>query len=167
MDNQMELTDAAWYVLQCKPRQDARADVHLRRQGFECFHPTVLVETARRGKMTAQAQPLFPGYLFIRIPATANWTTLHSTRGVLRVVGFAGRPCRVKDDLVAHLQRRCEALDRRNAFNPGDTVHVQIGPYAELDAVFLSMDGDKRVMLLLNVLNRQQPVRVPLNYCRA
>lgn len=167
MNNQMELIDAAWYLLQCKPRQDARASEHLCRQGFECFHPTVQVESARRGKMTTHSQPLFPGYLFIRIPSTANWTSLHSTRGVTRVVGFAGRPCRVEDELVEHLQCRCERQDQRRAFNPGDTVHVQIGPYAELDAVFVSMDGDERVMLLLNVLNRQQPVRVPLIHCRA
>jgi len=166
MNNQRELADAAWYLLQCKPRQDARANEHLGRQGFECFHPTMHVESARRGRLTARSQPLFPGYLFIRIPVTANWTCLHSTRGVSRVVGFAGRPCKVEDELIVHLKRRCEKMAQRKIFNPG-VVHVQVGPYAELDAVFMSMDGDERVTLLLNVLNRQQPVRVPLTHCRA
>ncbi|SDS94720.1 transcriptional antiterminator RfaH [Halopseudomonas xinjiangensis] len=167
MNNQMELMDAAWYLLQCKPRQDARANEHLNRQGFECFHPTMQTESIRGGKMTTHSQALFPGYLFIRIPATANWTTLHSTRGVSRVVGFAGQPCKVADHLIEHLRRRCESIGTQVRFSPGDTVHIKVGPYAELDAIFVAMDGEERVMLLLNVLNRQQPVRVPLTHCRA
>lgn len=167
MNNQMDLPETAWYLLQCKPRQDARAYEHLSRQGFECFFPTMKVETLRADKIQSRSQPLFPGYLFIRIRPTDSWTSLHSTRGVSRVVGFCGQPCKVREDIVAHLQRRCAHMDQQKAFHPGDVVHIKVGPYAELDAIFVAMDGEQRVMLLLNVLNRQQPVRVPLSHCRA
>ena len=35
-------TDAAarhWYLLQCKPRQDERAEENLLRQGYHCYRP--------------------------------------------------------------------------------------------------------------------------------
>ena len=36
------------------------------------------------------------------------------------------------------------------------------GGFAELDAIFVAMDGEQRVILLLNMLNRQQQISMPL-----
>ena len=162
MSIQMELPEIAWYLLQCKPRQDARAQEHLTRQGFECFNPSTLIQIIKHGSMKQKIQPLFPGYIFVRVKAEDNWTALQSTRGVTRIVAFCGKPCRVSDDIITHLRERCAKAVETQALTPGDHIHVKVGPYAELDAIFLSMDGEQRVMLLLNVLNRQQGVKVPL-----
>ena len=35
-----EHTAKAWYLLQCKPKQDERAEEHLQRQGYACFRST-------------------------------------------------------------------------------------------------------------------------------
>ncbi len=164
MNTQMALPDIAWYLLQCKPRQDFRAQEHLNRQGFECFNPSFMVETIKAGVIKQKLQPLFPGYIFVRVKAEDSWTSLHSTRGVTRVVAFCGKPCRVDDQIVAHLKARCDSSDDTKALNPGDHIQVKIGPFAELDAIFVSMDGDQRVMLLLTVLNREQLVKVPLSH---
>ncbi|WOD10900.1 transcription/translation regulatory transformer protein RfaH [Pseudomonas sp. NyZ704] len=164
MSKQMELPEIAWYLLQCKPRQDTRACEHLTRQGFECFNPSIEMQTLKRGSIQQKVQPLFPGYIFVRVKAGDSWTSLQSTRGVTRLVAFCGTPCRVSDDIIAHLRERCAAAQNTQALNPGDRIHVKVGPYAELDAVFVSMDGEQRVMLLLNVLNRQQLVKVPLKH---
>tara|TARA_R110002020_G_scaffold350210_1_gene563612 strand:- start:23478 stop:23969 length:492 start_codon:yes stop_codon:yes gene_type:complete len=160
----MKLPDIAWYLLQCKPRQDFRAHEHLTRQGFECFNPSIQLQTLKAGAIKQKVQPLFPGYIFVRVKAEDNWTALHSTRGVTRIVAFSGKPCKVQDDIVQHLQERCARVEETQALNPGDRIHVRVGPYAELDAIFVAMDGDQRVMLLLNVLNREQMIRVPLKH---
>jgi len=41
---------ARWYVIRCKPREDARALKHLQRQGFTCYCPTLGVEKLRHGR---------------------------------------------------------------------------------------------------------------------
>lgn len=41
-------------------------------------------------------------------------------------------------------------------------MRITEGSFAELDAIFMAMDGDVRVFLLLNLLNRQQQISVPL-----
>jgi transcriptional antiterminator RfaH len=33
-----------------------------------------------------------------------------------------------------------------------------------MEAIFLSMDGEQRVMLLLNILNRQQQISIPVSH---
>ncbi|MBT8768534.1 transcription/translation regulatory transformer protein RfaH [Metapseudomonas boanensis] len=164
MNSKMKIPEFAWYLVQCKTRQDERAREHLLRQGFGCFCPTMDVETIKRGKLRRLCQPMFPGYLFIHLHAQDNWTALRSTRGVSRIVSFAGQPCRVSDEIIRHLMQRCATAAETAVLSPGDKVHVKVGPYAEMDAIFLSIDGEERVMLLLNILNREQQVRVPLSH---
>lgn len=156
--------EGAWYLVQCKPREDLRAHTHLTRQGFTCFCPVFRADSRRSDKAAQRPHPLFPGYLFIRLHAQDNWSVLRSTRGVSRVVSFAGQPCRVPDAIVEQLRRRCEGdQPPRNAPNPGDRVQVRIGEQGELDAIFLAMDGTQRVLLLLKLLNRELQVCVPLS----
>ena len=158
------LPDIAWYLVQCKARQDERAQEHLLRQGFDCFCPTLNVESLKGGRLKRLCQPMFPGYLFVHFRAQDNWTALRSTRGVTRVVSFSGTPSQVPDSIVEHLRLRCIESGECAALNAGDRVQVRVGPYAEMDAIFLAMDGEQRVMLLLNILNRQQQVSIPLSH---
>lgn len=57
MNNHREMPEVAWYLIQCKPRQENRAGEHLARQGFESFSPTTRVEKlhAVNGEATGAA----------------------------------------------------------------------------------------------------------------
>lgn len=132
------------------------------RQGFECFAPTFKAQTIRAGKLCELEQPLFPGYVFILMGMEDNWLSLRSTRGVNRVVAFCGQPCCVQDAIIDHLRQRCAATGSKVVLMPGDRVQVRVGEFADMDAIFLFMDGEERVMLLLSILNREQQVQVRL-----
>ena len=162
MDRHTDLPTEAWYLLQCKPRQDGRAQEHLSRQGFECFAPTVIMQSLCAGKVREQSQPLFPGYVFVRMGAQDSWLSLRSTRGVNRVVGFCGQPCRVQETIIDQLRQRCATARPAPVLVRGDRVQVRVGACTEMEAIFLAMDGQERVMLLLNVLNRQHQIQVGL-----
>lgn len=162
MNRHAELPAKAWYLLQCKSRQDGRALEHLMRQEFECFAPTLQIQAIRAGKLRELEQPLFPGYLFIRMGEADSWFSLRSTRGVNRVVAFYGQPCRVQDPIIDQLRERCAGTPAVPAFKPGDPVQVKVGECSDFDAIFLAMDGEERVMLLLNFLNREQQIQVRL-----
>lgn len=162
VSTQTETPASAWYLLQCKPRQDARAQEHLDRQGFECFAPTIAREALSGGRLKRVQQPLFPGYLFIRMGLADSWLALRSTRGVSRVVAFCGEPCRVRDPIVEHLKSRCADVPPERVLAPGDRVQIRLGEFADMEAIFVSMDGEERVMLLLSLLNREQQIQVGL-----
>lgn len=158
-----EATKRAWYLLQCKVRQDARAQEHLERQGFNCYRPTIRVERVVRGRKQLVEDSLFPGYLFVQLGALDNWSPLRSTRGVNRVVSFGGQPQVVADELIEQLRQRRPVLPSAGIFLAGEKVRITSGPFAEIEGVFLTMDGEARVILLLNFLQRQQRVHLPLN----
>ena len=151
----------AWYLVQCKPRQDERAEENLDRQGYESFRPLCRRERLVRGALQLQNESLFPGYLFIRLAADANWAPLRSTRGVSRLVSFGGMPMPVADELVAELQRRIQPA-APSVLQPGDRVCITAGSFAELDAIFLAMDGEERVVLLMSLLHRNHRLSLPL-----
>lgn len=151
----------AWYLVHCKPRQDERAEEHLLRQGYVCYRPQQACELIVRGRRQIIVESLFPGYLFIQLAADANWAPLRSTRGVSRIVAFGGLPLRLDNSLIIHLQQRT-ATPVKPALEAGDSVRITEGGFAELDAIFVAMDGEQRVILLLNMLNRQQQISMPL-----
>lgn len=77
-----KLQNAAWYLAQCKPRQDERAQQHLENQGYTCYRPQYRRERVLGGRLQAQMESLFPGYLFIQLAGDSNWSPLRSTRGL-------------------------------------------------------------------------------------
>lgn len=150
-----------WYLVHCKPRQDERAEKNLLRQGYGCYRPQHSRERIVRGRRQTVVESLFPGYLFIQLAADASWAPLRSTRGVNRVVGFGSMPLPLDSALIAHLQQRTTTATEP-ALEVGDSVRITAGGFAELDAIFMAMEGEQRVILLLEMLNRQQQISVPL-----
>ena len=49
----------------------------------------------------------------------------------------------------------------------GEPVTIIQGPFKDLDAVFCKADGEERAIVLLNLLHRQQELRVPLKALKA
>lgn len=152
-----------WYVIQCKPREERRAVENLERQGFTCYLPTIVVETQKHGARCDVPQPLFPGYVFIDLDEMSdNWHPIRSTRGVVRLVRFREYPVPISDEIISRIRERL-AHDRPRIpyLNPGERVRVTEGPFAEVEGIFVAPDGEERVVLLMNILNREQRLSFP------
>ena len=154
-----------WYLIQCKPRQDARAEENLIRQSFTCYRPTQQVERIQRGRRSTSVESLFPGYLFIQLDQlNDNWHPIRSTRGVNQLVTFGKQPIAVADDLIEQLQQQLnEAPAEPATFEPGDRVRINRGCYKELEAIFLARDGAERIVILLQLLHREHTLSIPIN----
>lgn len=151
-----------WYLLQCKPHQDDRAQLNLARQNYVTFRPQLMSERLLRGKPQQALESLFPGYLFIHLSHQDNWAPLRSTRGVSRIVEFNHSPATVADHVIEHLRARCREQHTMPDLKPGDPLQIVRGPLSDFEGVFLSMQGPERVMVLLRFLNRDQEIRIPL-----
>jgi transcription antitermination factor NusG len=56
-----------WYVVLTNPKQETRAEEHLRAQGGEVFLPRITLEKMRKSKRVNVTESLFPGYLFVNV----------------------------------------------------------------------------------------------------
>lgn len=157
---------STWYLLQCKPREDQRAEVNLLQQNYVIFRPQLATERLVRGKLRKALDSLFPGYLFIQLCHDDNWAPLRSTRGVSRIVDFNHGPATVADHVIEDLRARCVKPYKPQAiqeFKPGETLQIIRGPLSTYEGIFLSMVGSERVNILLQFLNREQHVYIPLS----
>lgn len=155
--------DGEWYLVQCKPRESFRAEMHLINQGHTCFHPTHIVKRKIAGRVQWMIAPLFAHYLFVLLNDTDNWSTIRSTRGVNKMVYFGSRPAYLEHHFITALQRECAKL-HGEALEPlykvGERVLVMEGCFKEIEAIVTATDGDERVTLLLNLFNRPQYVEL-------
>ncbi|WP_111656343.1 transcription/translation regulatory transformer protein RfaH [Isoalcanivorax indicus] len=161
-------TRSRWFLIQSKPRQGSRAEAHLNHQGYQTYLPQIATQTLRNGRREYITEPLFPGYLFIRLrPGADNWQPIRSTRGVQRLVSFSNTPTPVADAIVDGIRERLATqadADGDPLFRPGQTLRLQGGGFEDVEAIFERFDGEQRVMVLMNIMNRRQRVRVPLSH---
>ncbi|MAM86997.1 MAG: transcription/translation regulatory transformer protein RfaH [unclassified Hahellaceae] len=153
-----------WYALQHKPAQGDRALTHLQNQDIACFYPKITVEKIKSGKRTKKLEPLFPGYLFVSLEQTdPMWGKLRSTRGVLRIVGFANKPAAISDDVIWHIKESLDSVAEKGGIKPGQAVQLNDGPFEGINAIFQAYDGEARAIVLINFMQKQQRVKVPVS----
>jgi transcriptional antiterminator RfaH len=154
-----------WYLLYSKPKQEKFALDNLQRQGYECYLPTIPCEKLRQGLITVLDEPLFPRYLFIRLgreSSAKSWAPIRSTKGVSRLVRFGIEPVRV-DDFLIELLRTKEALvqtEPMRLFKPGERISLTEAPFSGIDGVFQEADGERRVIVLIELLSKPVAVHV-------
>ncbi|KAA1174664.1 transcription/translation regulatory transformer protein RfaH [Marinobacter salinexigens] len=153
-----------WYVLQHKPTQGDRAVLHLQNQDIACFYPKITIEKVQSGKRVQKLEPLFPGYLFVNMEqGDPKWAKLRSTRGVLRVVGFGNKPLPLGDDVIQHIKNSLDSVVAQGGIKPGQAVELSEGPFEGVQAVFQNYDGEERAVVLINFMQKQQVVKVPVS----
>ncbi len=153
-----------WYALQHKPAQGDRALQHLQNQDIACFYPKISVEKIKGGKRSKKLEPLFPGYLFVNLEQTdPMWSKLRSTRGVLRIVGFANKPAPISDAVIRHIKESLDSVAEQGGIKAGQAVQLNEGPFEGINAIFQSYDGEARAIVLINFMQKQQVVSVPVS----
>lgn len=153
-----------WYALQHKPAQGDRALQHLQNQDIACFYPKISVEKIKGGKRSKKLEPLFPGYLFVNLEQTdPMWSKLRSTRGVLRIVGFANKPAPISDTVIEHIKESLDSVAEQGGIKPGQAVQLSEGPFEGINAIFQAYDGEERAVVLVNFMQKQQSIRVPVS----
>lgn len=153
-----------WYLVYTKLRQEKHALENLHRQGYQCYLPTFTSEKLRQGLLTIADEPLFPRYLFIRLGqegSSKSWAPIRSTKGVSRLVSFGIEPATVNDGLI-ELLRTQEALIQAEPtplFKSGERVRLTEAPFAGIEGVYKMADGERRAMVLIEILSKPVSIR--------
>lgn len=157
-----------WYLLYTKPRQEKLALQHLQNQAYEVYLPLLQVEKMRGGVRSVVEVPLFPRYLFVHLDeaGSQSWVPICSTVGVSRLVKFGTQFAQVRQDLVAWVKDHSKAVKSVPELKQGDVVMIARGPFRGMDAIFKTYDGEKRVILFLNLLTKMTEANFGLDWIK-
>jgi transcription antitermination factor NusG len=105
--------------------------------------------------------PLFPSYLFVRIPAADRLRVLEIP-GVVHVVSSSGVPVAVPKEDIETLRtvlqhRRSEPYPYLTA---GTRVRIQAGPLQGLEGVVLRKNGQTRIVVSVDFIQRSASVEL-------
>ncbi len=164
------MSDKQWFAVRTKPRRETYACEQFTKQGYVVYLPVCLQLIRHARKKSMEPRPVFPGYLFLHLHSDErNWTKIRSTFGVLEVVHFGMDYPAIPDELISILRDR---EDERGyvkhdaasgqGFKPQQKLRFKYGSFEGVKGLFVEMRGDDRVLLLLNLLQRQVYSEAPI-----
>jgi transcriptional antiterminator RfaH len=153
-----------WYTIYTKPKQEDRAEENLLRVPLEVFNPKLKRKKLIRGKYEYVLQPLFPCYIFAKFDPVHHYHTVKYARGVRSIVGNAGIPWSVSEEILGIIRSRMNeegVIVIRQDIKAGDSVEIAEGPFQGLIGIFeREMKDRDRVVVLLNTIEYQARVEV-------
>ena len=165
-----------WYVVHAysgyeKRVQGAlkeRIELHDMQDKFgEVLVPTEEVVEVRDGKKRKSEHKFYPGYVLVQMEMDdASWHLVNQTPRVMGFIGgTADKPAPITDrEAEAILQRMQDGAEKpthKTMYEPGETVRVIDGPFADFNGVVESVDYDKsRVQVAVTIFGRATPVEL-------
>ncbi len=154
-----------WYALHVCARHEKRVAEYLGLKTIEFFLPSY--KAVRRWKNGCRMEldlPLFPGYLFVRIPLVDR-LRVQRHPGVVSIIGFSNQPFALEDSEVEALRSgllRCPA-EPYPFLTAGDQVRVHSGPFEGMVGLLVRKKKDFRVVLSINIIAKS--IAVELDLC--
>ena len=138
-----------WYVLHVKPRSEKQVMRYLEAYGYFRYLPLrqKTVRVQRRKRTTYL--PLFPGYVFTRLPPGGR-TRMLSTGMMVRLIEV-DRPRQLIHELRQvnrALKAKPDIVPAATVFHDGDSVRVVSGPFRNLEGVVRRTVGGGRQVIL-------------------
>jgi transcription termination/antitermination protein NusG len=151
-----------WYAAHTRANHEKRVADQLSRRAVEYFLP--LYESVRKwaDRRKWLEVPLFPGYVFVRLPLQERLRVLEIP-SVARLVGFNNLPTALPDDEIEAIRNGLNGQLRAEPhpyLKIGRRVRIIRGPLEGCEGVLLRNKGDFRVVLSVDLIMRSVAVEV-------
>ncbi len=154
-----------WYAAYTCANHEKRVAEQLEGRAVENFLP--LYKSVRRWK-DRQVQlelPLFPGYVFVRLPLRDRLRVLE-VPSVVRLVGFNSTPTALPEEEIQALRKGLKAgicAEPHPYLWVGRRVRIISGPLAGREGILLRRKGHIRVVLSIELLQRSAAIEVDVS----
>ncbi|HEV7330151.1 MAG TPA: UpxY family transcription antiterminator [Flavisolibacter sp.] len=100
----MSETITHWYAVYTLPRWEKKLARKLEEVGYEVFCPLNRVKKQWSDRKKTVQEPLFKGYLFIRLEDARKWD-VKSIQGIINFVYWNGKPGIIRDEEIETIKR--------------------------------------------------------------
>jgi transcriptional antiterminator RfaH len=151
-----------WFALQTMPRNEKKVSNVLMQKGYECLAPTYRQRRKWSDRTVQIDLPLFPMYVFCRLGPSVLGKAV-STSGVVKIVGFNGKPAEVAVEEINALQLLMQSNLLREPWKylcHGTQVMVETGPLAGVEGVICPSENGRRLIISITLLQRSVAIRL-------
>jgi transcriptional antiterminator NusG len=153
-----------WYAVHTRSRFEQKVYTGINGKSIEVFLPRIQVMSRRKDRRKKILVPLIPGYVFVHTTLDyEEHLNILKTVGVVRMIGFEGKPVPVKDYEIASL-KILDGTDRtvqnRDYMKTGDRVMIMEGPLKGLMGFYLHHKGQSKVVVSVELLHRSLEVEI-------
>lgn len=155
------------HILIIDPSRERRTIERLVDQGYDAYSPRIWKRARYRGRLVDMPRPMFPCYAFIRAPVP--FTDVEAVIGVWNFLTIEQRPALLSDTAISAIRDREDQLERMfkarkgpvGEFEPGQSVLVRVGRFADMLAKVHRLDERGRIHVLIEMMggDRVVPVR--------
>lgn len=161
----MKIDSAKWYAIHTRSHFEQRVYDSFCGKTIETFLPKVQVMSRRKDRRKKILLPLIPGYVFVQYDLNPEtyWDII-KTVGVVRMVGFEGKPVPANDEEIQALMV-LDGTDRtvhnQAYIKRGDRVMIMEGPLRGLIGIYVRHKGRAdKVVVNIELLNRSLAVEI-------
>jgi len=160
-----------WYAVYTKSRYEQKVFKALTEKSIIAFLPKVETLSRRKDRRKKIWLPLFPGYVFFRIPWDLKiyWEVL-KTDGVVKTLTMGGTPAPVPEVEIRSVKIAVESLlplFPHPFVREGDRVVIEEGPLKGAQGIFISREGKSgRFVVGVELLNRAVAVEIEPEFIR-
>jgi transcription antitermination factor NusG len=145
-----------WYAAYTYPRHEKRVAEHLAGRAVEFFLPQYETVSRWKDRRVRLTLPLFPGYIFVRIPLQERLRVLE-VPSIVRLVGSNGHPTPLPEDELEKLRNGLSGslgAEPHPFLVTGRSVRIVRGPLEGLEGILLRRKGQFRLVLSLDLIQR-------------
>ena len=157
-----EAAEPRWYAIYTCSRHEKRVSEQLERKSVEHFLPLYEAVHNWKDRRVRVQLPLFPGYLFVRIPLACRMQVLE-VPSVVRMVGFQGSPAALPDDDIVALRNGLSGnlrVEPHPYLKVGKRVRVVRGPLAGREGILVRKKDRLRLVISIDLIMRSMAVEV-------
>jgi transcription antitermination factor NusG len=151
-----------WYAAHTRANHEKRVAEQLDRRAVEHFLPVYQSVRKWADRRKRLELPLFPGYIFVRLPLQERLRVLEIP-SVARLVGFDNTPTALPDHEMEVMRNGLTGQLRvlpHHYLKAGRRVRIIRGPLEGCQGILLRNKGDLRVVLSVDLIMRSVAVEV-------
>jgi transcription antitermination factor NusG len=159
-------TTPQWYAARVRSNYESNVSTVLEHKGIERFLPTYRSRRKWADRIKTLDLPLFPGYVFCRIPLEERNLVL-TTAGVVDIVSVGRVPAPVSDAEIAAIRTVVESrahVEPWPFLKIGQTLRIHSGSLSGLEGILIRVKNSWRLVISVTLLERSVAVEIDAAY---
>jgi len=150
-----------WYVLFVRSNQEKRIAERLSGREIEYFLPCYTSMRRWKDRRVELTMPLFPGYVFVRLPFLERMKVL-TLPNVVSLVGTRNAPSVVSEDEIACIRKGTKhgGAEPHDCLQAGQRVVIMAGAMAGMEGILLRRQNKSRLIVVVESISRAFSVEI-------